>query len=249
MEEREPANRLELAYAAAPRGSRWLGRRYVALLLLLTVLGILGVMYAPALFTQGQALRRQAVAADHAAPADHVVYIKEPVYGAPEGVTPPPGAPNRYYHLTDSSPGPWKHLAESAGAPIAPVLFLRPRKTPGGTERLVYVFVSRNYVPRVPGGLSITTFGLTAAVIIPGTATRPPEFVAPAASNYGFSVPETGPLRLFAGQADPSNSSHFTIAYEAGSPNGAGVIDGWLKDDYTVRLLHRTGPARTDMSP
>jgi hypothetical protein len=35
-------------------------------------------------------------------------------------------------------------------------------------------------------------------------------------------------LRLFAGQADPTDSAHFTIVYTLdGQP---GTIDGWLRD-------------------
>jgi len=41
-------------------------------------------------------------------------------------------------------------------------------------------------------------------------------------------------LRLFAGQSDPHDPSHFTIAYEwCGCP---GVIDGWLKDGQPLDL-------------
>ncbi|HEX8912181.1 MAG TPA: hypothetical protein VF796_07455 [Humisphaera sp.] len=35
-------------------------------------------------------------------------------------------------------------------------------------------------------------------------------------------------LRLFAGQPDPADPAHFTIAYEADGL--AGVIDGWLRN-------------------
>lgn len=46
-------------------------------------------------------------------------------------------------------------------------------------------------------------------------------------------------LRVFAGQADPSDASHFTIAYDLdGQP---GVIDGWLNADGSVKLEPRVG--------
>jgi len=46
-------------------------------------------------------------------------------------------------------------------------------------------------------------------------------------------------LRIFAGQPDPTDASHFTIAYELdGVP---GTIDGWLFDDDSVRLKPRVG--------
>ena len=36
-------------------------------------------------------------------------------------------------------------------------------------------------------------------------------------------------LRVYAGQPDPADESHFTIAYRVDGRDG--VIDGWLKDD------------------
>ena len=36
-------------------------------------------------------------------------------------------------------------------------------------------------------------------------------------------------LRMFAGQPDPGDEAHFTIAFERGGRRG--VIDGWLVDD------------------
>jgi hypothetical protein len=48
-----------------------------------------------------------------------------------------------------------------------------------------------------------------------------------------------GTLRLFAGQPDATDASHFTIDYLLGDQKG--VIDGWLKDDGSV-LLERRGP-------
>jgi hypothetical protein len=49
------------------------------------------------------------------------------------------------------------------------------------------------------------------------------------------------PRRIFAGQADPNDASHFTIEYEW--PSGVrGTIDGWLRDDDHVDLQIRPGP-------
>jgi hypothetical protein len=50
-----------------------------------------------------------------------------------------------------------------------------------------------------------------------------------------------GNLRLFAGQPDPNDDSHFTIRYEV--DNQPGTIDGWLQADDTIKLQIRDGPA------
>lgn len=50
------------------------------------------------------------------------------------------------------------------------------------------------------------------------------------------------PVTLYAGQPDPADESHFTIAYE--SQGQKGTIDGWLMHDETVKLEVRDGPLR-----
>ncbi|MDB5334045.1 MAG: hypothetical protein JWP03_5196 [Phycisphaerales bacterium] len=57
-----------------------------------------------------------------------------------------------------------------------------------------------------------------------------------------FILPPSEPLKLFAGQADAADESHFTIAYS--TPAGRGTIDGWLQPDDTVRMQVRDGPAK-----
>jgi hypothetical protein len=56
-----------------------------------------------------------------------------------------------------------------------------------------------------------------------------------------FKLPASKSLRLFHGQPDPLDESHFTIAYDAGGVTG--TIDGWLQADDTVKLVVRDGPA------
>jgi len=54
----------------------------------------------------------------------------------------------------------------------------------------------------------------------------------------GLSLP--GPSMVEAGQPDPMDASHFTIAYQW--PDGVrGIIDGWLQDDDDVKLSVRPG--------
>lgn len=56
---------------------------------------------------------------------------------------------------------------------------------------------------------------------------------------YQFMLPG---LRLYAGQPDPADASHFTIRYE--SKGSGGTIDGWLRDGDSVKLQVRDGPAK-----
>jgi hypothetical protein len=54
-------------------------------------------------------------------------------------------------------------------------------------------------------------------------------------------VPRISPwfeaTRIYAGQLDPEDASHFTIDYEARGRRH--TIDGWLRDDETVLLEER----------
>lgn len=50
-------------------------------------------------------------------------------------------------------------------------------------------------------------------------------------------------IMFMAGQADPTDPSHFTIGYRLGE--AAGTIDGWLLEDGTVKMQVRDGPAQT----
>ena len=48
-------------------------------------------------------------------------------------------------------------------------------------------------------------------------------------------------MTLLAGQPDPADRSHFTIAYCVDDQPGA--LDGWLMDDGSIRMRARNGPA------
>ena len=80
--------------------------------------------------------------------------------------------------------------------------------------------------------------------VIRRTSAREPLDIRASLSAYGFRfiVPPEQPLKLYAGQADLMDASHLTIQYE--TPAGKGVIDGWLKPDYSVKLSIRDGPAK-----
>jgi len=53
-------------------------------------------------------------------------------------------------------------------------------------------------------------------------------------------------FRIYAGQVDPADPSHFTIAYEREAARG--TIDGYLREDDRVEFVPRTG-AIVDRDP
>ena len=124
------------------------------------------------------------------------------------------------------------------GTPPRPLVMLQELKTPKGESRLMELrFMGGDFVRQKPpyfwGRTFDTTFSLRDLEI-----------------RYGcwgwhledFDLPPDQPLKLYAGQPDPNDRTHFTIRYEAAGQEG--IIDGWLKDDDTVRLVVRDGPGK-----
>lgn len=115
-------------------------------------------------------------------------------------------------------------------------LFVHARRSGNGEERLVVV------------GFSPTAFMYGARTPFMTQVISKPDWLRSAETKFGlrtwsfeFVVPTDQPLKLYAGQPDSFDESHFTIAYE--TPTGSGTIDGWLSPDDTVTLTVRDGPA------
>jgi hypothetical protein len=85
-------------------------------------------------------------------------------------------------------------------------------------------------------GWAYTRFDST--VIEPGGGWERPKLRGSSSWPSSFNVnPPAGGLRIYAGQADPANSAHFTFDYEYAGRRG--TIDGWLQADETVLLEYR----------
>ena len=82
-----------------------------------------------------------------------------------------------------------------------------------------------------------------AYVSMPGRWTRPwPPLVITTFPTAELTEPPQGALRVFAGQPDPADPSHFTIDYE--SDAGRHTMDGWLQpNDKVTFKIRRTAPA------
>ena len=119
-----------------------------------------------------------------------------------------------------------------SGGPVA-VAFLGQRISPAGHRRLVCVEFApgRDFLPNPRQNSQC------AVAVTPATWTTPPSspvwqghFDGP--STFAFPLPS---MRIYAGQPDPKDASHFTIRYQMMSRQD--FIDGWLKDDDSV-VLH-----------
>ena len=117
------------------------------------------------------------------------------------------------------------------------------RRSAGGEVRLVLV---ENYVlsnaPRGPTTLAIEASVYSVAGWRIGSRI---EFVSKTLFMFSFADKEQ--LKLFAGQIDPADSSHFTFDYEISSAaTQYGTIDCWLNtnDGVTFRQTINTAPKK-----
>jgi hypothetical protein len=125
----------------------------------------------------------------------------------------------------------WERLIAEVSPPgrrPCATVFIGDRFTPAGKRCLVVVEATCEPVANGNGVvrlLGTTMIGSERRVVRTGLFGVPFYFDASTA------------MRLFAGQRDPSDPTHFTIAYQA--DGGSGTIDGWLRDDGTVILDRR----------
>ena len=108
-----------------------------------------------------------------------------------------------------------------------PVVFLHARQTTGGRQRLVVVQAMLYF----RGSPFATEATFCATTFDPDVAfgSRPvktSQWIGSTLTALWHNDERW--LRIFAGQPDPNDPSHFTIEYEADGKRG--VIDGWLRE-------------------
>jgi hypothetical protein len=115
------------------------------------------------------------------------------------------------------------------------IVFLHERISPAGHRRLVCIW-------NVPQNLGPAP-DLCFSVCVWSPATLFSE-TTPRTEPYGSQIPPRYPpapvARIFAGQPDPADSSHFTIHYQMWGRDD--ILDGWLQDDDSIRFMPRHPP-------
>ena len=130
-------------------------------------------------------------------------------------------------------PAKWRELNAAIGQQIQTwgTLFLHERATPQSQRKLL---VGVDIAGWSRGG-PVVLFARV-RTIAPAAPMRLPTQAKVEHPSVVLATTEA-PLRLFAGQADPNDASHFTIDYAIS--DATGVIDGWLKEDGSVLLERR----------
>lgn len=236
-----PPSLPRLQYAAAPP---W-HRRHVWSRALFAVgfvcIAISAARWLPALLGQAALVYWQNRCAQYSASPEKVVFSEVNSSTSARGIDPAPVAAGEV-------PRAWNEFYARLSPPglrSAGTAFLHTLRN-GSGERLVAVDVIHS---------SSATSGerdvLLPRVIATGSWLRPPReiWVSPNETTQTSKSPqpadvlslsgveEAGPYRVFAGQIDPADASHFTIRFESGDRSG--VVDGWLRDDDTVLLSER----------
>ena len=131
-------------------------------------------------------------------------------------------------------PEKWRQLNAVIGRQIQTwgTLFLHERATPTSKRKLL---VGVDIAGWSRGG-PVVLFARV-RTIAPAAPMRLPTQANVAHPSVVLATTES-PLRLFAGQPDVNDASHFTIDFVIGDAKG--VIDGWLKEDGSVLLERRT---------
>jgi hypothetical protein len=256
-----PSSALPLEYAPAPL--RWRKRvRFILLMLFLIGSAFCAWRWGPYAWHQSKLLYWQRRCINFSQSPDIAVYEEDPAAAATllkdSSYSPYPlnrvKDPNDQSHRVTAAvfiPLCWNKLSalnvnpppfpanSIAGSPEA-IIFLHERTSPAGHHRLVgvnYGPEATTFQPAFLEGYNYYTFAGT-----PATWTKPITFarrffVIDIISGFPIHPPL---VRIYAGQPDPNDSSHFTIRYQIWGQED--VLDGRLGDDDQVTLTPRHSP-------
>lgn len=222
-----------LSYAPLPRWHRRRRFRRVILLLLAIAIVAAGVRWGPQHVQQARLLYWQRECMKYRAPADQIVYERGP--GAAALLT----TSHEYTPLATTSgvPAPtgrepaclaaYQKLAGLTPPSGGGVLFVHALKTRSRPSRLVIV---RSNFAADTAPMFIPGFDLEVTVLDPATWKMPQRNVtAGMPIDVRSSILKEPPrVRVYAGQIDPADPSHFTIRYEFdGKPY---IADGRIEE-------------------
>jgi hypothetical protein len=227
-------------YAPAPP---WHRRRWgrIAALVVGLAAGVAVSRFGPPLWRQAKTLYWQRQCANFVLPPDQVVYEEDPAatgaliarggdYGPYRGLivtnSPPPAPaaavfiPKCWPAFRGFIPGPMLY-GSSGGA----VLFLHELVAKNGVHRIVAI----EHAPSSQTQMFVCGYDINATVISPAAGLKSPATFMPQIYEIDMLVGLNRPpqkLRIYAGQIDPADPSHFTIRYEQWGQTD--VVDGRL---------------------
>ncbi len=194
-------------------------------------------MWLVRLYQQLQYLHEQSLCMRQLLPPDAVVYAGggdvASLLNDPNYLPVPVGPFGRTYALKEIVHVPPPTVITGINA-VACVM-QHARKSPGHPDRLIYV---AGHDLEVFAPASEQGCQLSAMVVIPANLELGYRATAPSQNVAGsLRLLVTRSFKIFAGQPDPVDESHFTINCELDGQTA--IIDGWLMPDDTVKLERR----------
>jgi hypothetical protein len=214
--------------------SPWRRRIRLALLGLILVATILCTWHwGPYICHQTKLLYWQRQCMNFSLPPNTVVYEGEPTNAAQTAAL----APQCWRSFCDTNNSHWV-----GGGRNTAVGFLGERISPAGHRRLICATLtpSRDVLPAFIMKIDCIAVAATPAT---WTDTARLSMLGVGGVQLPIQFAAQPPLiRIFAGQPDPKDASHFTIRFQIGGQED--VIDGWLRDSDSLTLRPRYLPQR-----
>jgi hypothetical protein len=138
---------------------------------------------------------------------------------------------------------------QSMQSAVGNIIFMHERTSPAGHRRLVCIYFSSNYVSSayVKGHLMNLNLGCLSVDLFDADSAK---LLLPMWPSTGWRVPR----RIYAGQPDPKDASHFTVRYV--NDRGEFLLDGWLLDNEQIEFRNslivpatRSAPSLPAKSP
>lgn len=249
MEPRSPHPR-QLEYAPPPAWHRTRRFRVVLALVIVAAVAWSAHRWGPRALERANLLTLQRRCMNHIWPADATAFQQDasvsfatqpwklrPTYSIPQPWT-------NYYnqYFRDRNPADNRRLKQSHGT-----LFLHRRVSPAGNERIVAVELAVSWFPEA------TLLQADKRLVRPATLTSDPVEVWGGTHAGDMDHPNLigarqtlmmidygKDVRLQHGRPDPNDQTHFTI--DCLIDGTTVTIDGWLRDDDTVKLTVRQPP-------
>lgn len=241
------APRLDYAPTPSLLRRKWKRLTFTAFLLLSAAAAFLFRADLRAGYARYSYLRLQSRCLNFAPPADRIVF--DETVSAPSLLA---GADYLNAYRTSSIDPPtalwqpqlfkdyWPTVVQPNGPPAtAAVLFFHERTTPSGRRRLVYVSAWLDiWLSSHQQFMTVGLYEVDPATWNSNPLPHKPHVIAidgffsrgdPNQNDFGS---DHKLLRVFAGQADPKDPSHFTIDYESAGQRG--TLDGYLRDPVDI---------------
>ena len=249
----KPTAPLPLDYAKSSARCRIIRRIFrITLLLTIIIAAATSNRWAPPAWHRAQLLYWQRQCLNYAAPPDQIVFESDQGFSiilGPTASNPPKCLaklqqflPSSGASLSSNTTFALSTSGNTFTAASERVSFIHQRRSRNGNVRLVVIGdvfnLSDSYDTCVPTGVFGGSPPIESVSFL--NWVRPRFLDAYDADGDGYPD-RPFHVRVYAGQIDPIDQSHFTIAYEI--DRNKDIIDGYLQDDGSVTLTCRAGPS------